>query len=210
MPFTTRLPGFAINLPATAMACCVAVALGACARSQAPDVAPDTASHANSAAPSLPATVKSEPGPPPPADSAVPTVEPTAPQASLPEPGPAAINTPQAAATAVETYFALLDAGRTAEADAMWGDASQAAKFRADFRALGEYHAEVDAPGGLEGAAGSMYVTVPVRFVPAASVANPRPHMGEVLVRRVNDVPGSTDAQRRWHVERIDVAMTPK
>jgi hypothetical protein len=34
--------------------------------------------------------------------------------------------------------------------------------------------------------------------------------MGEVVVRRVNDVPGSTEAQRRWHIERIDVAMTPK
>ena len=55
-----------------------------------------------------------------------------------------------------------------------------------------------------------MYVTVPVRFIPAASVPNPRPRMGEVVVRRVNDVPGSTEAQRRWHIERIDVAMTPK
>jgi hypothetical protein len=25
-----------------------------------------------------------------------------------------------------------------------------------------------------------------------------------VTVRRVNDVPGSTEAQRRWHIERID------
>jgi hypothetical protein len=24
------------------------------------------------------------------------------------------------------------------------------------------------------------------------------------IVRRVNDVPGSTEAQRRWHIERID------
>ena len=129
---------------------------------------------------------------------------------SLPEPGPAPINSPQAAATAVETYFALLDAGRTADADAMWGDAAKAAAFRREFKALGEYHTEVGAPGGIEGAAGSMYVTVPVRFVPAASVANPRPRMGEVVVRRTNDVPGSTEAQRRWHIERIDVAMTPK
>jgi hypothetical protein len=25
-----------------------------------------------------------------------------------------------------------------------------------------------------------------------------------VVLRRVNDVPGSTEAQRRWHIERID------
>ncbi|WP_205123546.1 hypothetical protein, partial [Cognatilysobacter lacus] len=120
------------------------------------------------------------------------------------------INTPQAAAAAVSTYFALLDAGRTAEADAMWGDATQAAAFRADLAALGKYAGRVDSPGKLEAAAGSMYVTVAVHFVPAPSVPNPRPRMGEVVVRRVNDVPGSTEAQRRWHIERIDVAMTPK
>jgi len=26
-----------------------------------------------------------------------------------------------------------------------------------------------------------------------------------VILRRVNDVPGSTDQQRRWHIERIVV-----
>jgi hypothetical protein len=25
-----------------------------------------------------------------------------------------------------------------------------------------------------------------------------------VILRRVNDVPGSTEPQRRWHIERID------
>jgi hypothetical protein len=27
-----------------------------------------------------------------------------------------------------------------------------------------------------------------------------------VILRRVNDVPGSTEAQRRWHIERIDIS----
>jgi hypothetical protein len=26
-----------------------------------------------------------------------------------------------------------------------------------------------------------------------------------VILRRVNDVPGSTEAQRRWHIERIEL-----
>lgn len=138
------------------------------------------------------------------------TASPDAPTASLPEPTSRDPDSAQAAATVVETYFAQLDAGRTKAADALWGDAGQAAAFRHDFAALGDYHAEVDAPGEPEGAAGSIYVTVPVRFIPAASVPNPRPRMGQVVLRRVNDVPGSTEAQRRWHIERIDVAMTPK
>jgi hypothetical protein len=27
---------------------------------------------------------------------------------------------------------------------------------------------------------------------------------GKAILRRVNDVPGSTEAQRHWHIERID------
>ena len=69
---------------------------------------------------------------------------------------------------------------------------------------------EVDAPGEVEGAAGSMYVTVPVRFQPTSVPGNSRPRHGEVVLRRANDVPGSTAEQRRWRIERIDVAMTPK
>ena len=69
---------------------------------------------------------------------------------------------------------------------------------------------EVDAPGDVEGAAGSMYVTVPVRFQPTSVPGNARPRNGEVTLRRVNDVPGSTEAQRHWHIDHIDVAMTPK
>ena len=27
----------------------------------------------------------------------------------------------------------------------------------------------------------------------------------DIILRRVNDVPGSTEEQRRWHIERIDL-----
>jgi hypothetical protein len=26
----------------------------------------------------------------------------------------------------------------------------------------------------------------------------------KMILRRVNDVPGSTEAQRRWHIERVE------
>ena len=146
-----------------------------------------------------------------PAPSSLDDATPPPPRESLPEPQtPVAESSPQAAATVTETYFALLQAGKTTEADALWRDTSRATSFRAQFDALGHPQVEVDAPGGMEGAAGSSYVTVPVRFIPPATAANPRPRHGEVLLRRVNDVPGSTDEQRRWHIDRIDVAMTPK
>ena len=181
-----------------------------CTPSQSP---PTTAEQ-----PAQPAPAVSSTGPEPPAPSpdALPEHVPLpdrADAASSASAGPAdaaVINRPEAAADAVRRYFALLESDRDAEADALWGDPEQAATFRREFAALGEFHAQLDPPGPIGAAAGSMYVTVPVRFIAGPSVPNPRPRMGEVTVRRVNDVPGSTEAQRRWHIERIDVAMTPK
>ena len=60
-------------------------------------------------------------------------------------------------------------------------------------------HLEIGKLGETEGAAGSIYLTIPVSFYGASnrSAAN-------VILRRVNEVPGSTKAQRRWHIERIE------
>lgn len=54
---------------------------------------------------------------------------------------------------------------------------------------------ELGEPGPAEGAAGSIYIEVP------ATVAGSPLLSGAVTLRRVNDVPGSTAEQRRWHVE---------
>lgn len=50
--------------------------------------------------------------------------------------------------------------------------------------------------GQQEGAAGSIYYTAPVVVTDGE-----RTIAGEVVLRRVNDVPGATSEQLRWHVE---------
>lgn len=169
--------------------------------SAASSTGPSDASATPSSATDVPANAPS-PAAPTPGDAS---------NASLPEPQtPPGVASPQAAATVVETYFALVDSGKTNEADALWGDARRAAQFRMQLDKLGKPHAQVFAPGPVEGAAGSMYVTVPIELGATDNAANSRPRKGEVTLRRVNDVPGSTEAQRRWHIDHIDVAMTPK
>jgi hypothetical protein len=42
-------------------------------------------------------------------------------------------------------------------------------------------------------------VTMPVLFY-----ARSKRSAANVILRRVNDVPGSTEAQRRWHIERVE------
>ncbi len=61
---------------------------------------------------------------------------------------------------------------------------------------------EVDHPatqayrGQAEGAAGSLFYTAPVTII-----SGPRRIEGEVVLKRVNDVPGASAEQLRWHIE---------
>ena len=56
--------------------------------------------------------------------------------------------------------------------------------------------------GESEGAAGSLYYTAPVTVTDGTRVLK-----GDVVLRRVNDVPGATEEQLRWHIE--STTLTP-
>ena len=103
----------------------------------------------------------------------------------------------EAAGQVVQHFGALIEQGRYDDAANLWGDAHSAAAFMNELRP--KTHLEIGDLGDAEGAAGSVYTTVPVVFY-GDSFRRP----AQVVLRRVNDVPGSTDAQRRWHIERID------
>ena len=118
--------------------------------------------------------------------------------------GPIDPNSAEAAGQVVQSYGALIEQKQWAEANALWGDVVQAAKFEAELSANPEVHLEIGNPGEPEGAAGSIYVTMPVFFYGHTKDGQPFRRSADVILRRVNDVPGSTEAQRRWHIERID------
>lgn len=113
---------------------------------------------------------------------------------------PAKPTSAQAAATVVETYYALLESGRTADAARLRRDG-----VAEDLTPLATLSAQVGRPGRIEGAAGSLYVEVPVvtygRLVSGATFFK----SGKAVLRRVNDVPGSTAEQRSWRIDRIDL-----
>ena len=75
--------------------------------------------------------------------------------------------------------------------------------FDRHFSSFSDLKVSVGKSGDQEGAAGSIYLSVPVTI---AGVSNGQRvnRSATVMLRRVNDVPGSTEAQRRWHIERID------
>jgi hypothetical protein len=117
----------------------------------------------------------------------------------------------QGAANVVQTYYALLEEGRHDEARRLWSGGGEAsgsgsAEFAAGFARYSEYHAEIGAPGAIEGGAGSLYVEVPVVIYGRRKGGDAFDRKATVTLRRVNDVPGSSTEDRKWHIQKITEA----
>ena len=124
---------------------------------------------------------------------------------SLPEPKGAIDPTSiEAAGQVVQHYGALIEQKKWTESRQYWGDAAAAQAFEQNFRTWATVHLEIGNLGPAEGAAGSIYTNMPVRFYGDLNKGGTASLKGNVVLRRVNDVPGSTAAQRRWHIERIE------
>ena len=124
----------------------------------------------------------------------------------LPEPkGPIDPKSAEAAGQVVQHYGALIEQGRWTESWKLWSNTDSAKQFDRNWRDDSEVHMQIGKPGDTEGAAGSIYTTVPAVFYGKTKAGRSFSRKGDVILRRVNDVPGSTEAQRRWHIERIEL-----
>jgi hypothetical protein len=112
---------------------------------------------------------------------------------------------PAAARAVVERYYSELDRGRYAAAYRLWSGEGRASgksfrTFAAGFGATQRTTVRTGVPSAAEGAAGSVFVTVPVR-VDAVLKDGTRQHFaGRYILRRVNDVDGASPEQRHWHI----------
>ena len=120
--------------------------------------------------------------------------------------GPIDPKSAEAAGQVVQSYGALIEQKRWTEAHALWSDPAAARAFDRNWRDYSDVHLEIGNPGDMEGAAGSSYVTIPVIFYGDLNNGQPSRLEAEIVLRRANDVPGSTAAQRRWRIARIDAA----
>lgn len=180
----------AIGIAATLLAACHQQA----AKNQAVANAPEPPA-ANAAAPA-------------PAPTPAPDAKAVAPDDRTPliEPnGPIDPKSAEAAGQVVQHYGALIERGRWLKAEKLWGDIDGARAFATALGGrFGQVHLEIGKLGETEGAAGSIYLTEPVVFYGTSKAGKDLRLPAEVILRRVNDVDGSTEAQRRWHIERID------
>jgi hypothetical protein len=118
--------------------------------------------------------------------------------------GPIDPKSDAAAGQVVQHYGALIEQRRFGEAERLWRDAEFAKSFSAELRKYSELHLEIGKLGEPEGAAGSIYLTEPATFYGKDASGKPFRRAAEITLRRVNDVPGSTEEQRHWHIEHID------
>lgn len=173
------------------------LALAACDR--AGDTAPPSGDTAAAESPAPPAPAESPP------ENAAENVSPAAgealvPQAEKGEPGARKVLLDFTRALRFEDFD---------RAYAILGDAARQSMTYDEFRAMfdGMDGITVSTPmGRMEGAAGSLYYEVPTTI----TARNGTRLTGTTVLRRVNDVPGATAEQLRWHIESFQVEPAPE
>jgi len=109
------------------------------------------------------------------------------------------------------SFARAIELGEFDRAYALLGEADRRrwsrARFTGFFADLAEITVAVPS-GTLEGAAGSSYYTAPTTITAIDAEGRPVRYEGAIVLRRVNDVPGATPEQLRWHIDRVDLDWT--
>lgn len=111
----------------------------------------------------------------------------------------------QQAVQVIRNYYSAIARRDYQQAYSAWardGAASQQSfqQFKQGFANTKSTSVEVGEPGQSEGAAGSSYITIPVTVTAVTKNGTQQRFRGNYVLRRVNDVPGSTLEQRKWHI----------
>lgn len=127
---------------------------------------------------------------------------------------PFAPDSPQGAANVVQTYYALIGAGKYADAWKLWGDGGKASNqsadaFAASFAKYSEYHANIGAPGREDAGAGQRYITVPVQAYARLKDGKAAYWIGSVVLHRTADIDGATAEDKMWRIKSIDLKTAP-
>lgn len=143
---------------------------------------------------------------PPPAVPATPTPTPEPPAASPAPPAldMGALNERRNPERLLRFYADALRAGDWGAAARAWGAQSgvTAATLKAAYDRPERPRLEIG-KATTEGAAGSLYYEAPVSL----RFGDGPPERGTLTLRRVNDVPGATAEQLRWHIERATIGL---
>lgn len=101
-----------------------------------------------------------------------------------------------------------IEANRPDEAWSLFDTAARKQMPEEEFAAIfeGLRDITVAVPGGeMEGAAGSLYYSSRATITARDADGRPVRLEGPVVLRRVNDVPGASEEQLRWNIERVEL-----
>jgi hypothetical protein len=116
-------------------------------------------------------------------------------------PTPARDRSVAAAVQVVRNYYAAVSRHDYRTAYRIWHGGQSYSRFRRGYAQTARVTVTPIPPFDAEGAAGSIYAEIGVK-VDAVLRSGVHQHFtGSYTLRRVNDVEGSTAAQRRWHIE---------
>ena len=151
-----------------------------------------------------------------------PTLPPTSPTQSSSSPTPSLVSPTQSAAgieslqqeavQVISDYYSAIARRDYEQAYSAWegdGAASQQSfeQFKQGFANTTSVTVEVGKPGRPDPGAGSIYIEIPVTVTAVTTNGTPQRFRGSYVLRRVNDVPGSTPEQRRWHLHSANITQ---
>lgn len=137
--------------------------------------------------------------------------DPMAGNAASPAVAPRAMAEPggDAAIAVVRTYYEAINASDFDRAHALWSDGGNASgqtaeQFAHGFADTAGVVAHIEAPGRIEGAAGSRFIEVPVAVEARTRDGGVRRFVGAYTLRR-SVVDGASPAQRQWRIASADI-----
>jgi len=120
---------------------------------------------------------------------------------------------PAAARAVVQRYYALIAARDYPAAYALWGEngppGQTPRRFANGFARTAATRVTAGAPVNGDAGMGQAYVTVPVVVDARLTDGTRQRFRGHYLLSRVNDVDGSSAAQRRWHLRQATLKAVP-
>lgn len=128
---------------------------------------------------------------------------------AAPVDGAAAEPTPDDAVGVIRDYYAAINRGEFAQAQALWADDGRASgqtpqQFAAGFAETTGVSVELMPPGRIGGAAGSRFIEVPVALTASRRDGTQRRFVGAYTLRRAV-VDGATPEQRAWRIASADL-----
>ncbi|MDF5718657.1 MAG: hypothetical protein PUP93_33520 [Rhizonema sp. NSF051] len=109
----------------------------------------------------------------------------------------------------IRDYYSAINRRDYKQAYSILSGATQQSfeQFKQGFANTKTTTVKIGKPGEIDGAAGSLNIEIPVSITATTKNGTRQSFRGSYVLRRVNNVPGSTAQQRRWHISSAKITQ---